>query len=36
MLFLSYNLLIELFVQIFGKMVECGVIPDQIVNDLAQ
>ena len=36
MLFLSHNLLTELFVHIFGKTVEGGVIPGQIVKDLAQ
>ena len=36
MLFLSHNLLIELFAHIFRKTVEGGAIPGQIVNDLAQ
>ena len=36
MLFLSYNQLTELFAHIFGKTVEGGVIPGQIVKDLAQ
>ena len=35
-LFLSYNQLTELFAHIFGKTVEDGVIPDQIVKDLAR
>ena len=34
MLFLSYNQLTE-FAHIFGKTVEGGVIPGQIVKDLA-
>ena len=36
MLFLSYNQLTELFAYIFGKTVEGGVIPGQIVKDLAR
>ena len=36
MVFLSYNQLTELFAHIFGKTVEGGVIPDQIVKDLAR
>ena len=32
-IFLSYNPLIELFAHIFGKIVEGGVIPGQIVKD---
>ena len=35
-LFLSYNQLTELFAHIFGKTVEGGVIPGQIVKDLAR
>ena len=35
MLFLSYNQLTELFAHIFGKTVEGGVIPGQIVKDSA-
>ena len=35
MLFLSYNQLTNLFAHIFGKTVEDGVIPGQIVKDLA-
>ena len=35
MLFLSYNQLTELFAHMFGKTVEGGVIPSQIVKDLA-
>ena len=34
-LFLSYIQLTELFAHIFGKTVEGGVIPGQIVKDLA-
>ena len=34
-LFLSYNQLMELFAHIFGKTFEGGVIPGQIVKDLA-
>ena len=36
MLFSSYNQLTELFAHIFGKTVEGGVIPGQIVKDLAR
>ena len=36
MLFLSYNQLTELFVQIFGKTVEGGIIPGQIAKDLGR
>ena len=36
MLFLSYNQLAELFANIFGKTVEGGIIPGQIVKDLAR
>ena len=36
MLFLSYNQLTELFADILGKTVEGGIIPGQIVKDLAQ
>ena len=32
---LSYNQLTELFAHIFGKTVEGGIIPGQIVKDLA-
>ena len=35
-LFLSYNQLIELFAHIFRKTVEGGVIPGQMVKDLAR
>ena len=34
-LFLSYNQLAELFAHIFGKTVESGVIPGQIVKDVS-
>ena len=34
-LFLSYNQLTELFAHIFEKTVKSGVIPGQIVKDLA-
>ena len=36
MLFLSYNQVTELFAHIFGKTVEGGVIPGQIVKDLGR
>ena len=35
-LFLSYNQLTEIITHIFGKTVEGGVIPGQIVKDLAR
>ena len=35
-LFLSYNQLTEIFAHIFGKTVEDGAIPGQIVKDLAR
>ena len=36
MLFLSANLLIEICVHVFGKTVEGGVIPGQIVKDVVR
>ena len=36
MIFVSYNRLKELFAYIFGKTVEGGVIPGQVVKDLAR